>query len=69
MSLFSENSRQIRKKQKDIDLKEAELDDFIKTSWNDLNELVHRGISLPSPNEFVNNGNGLIGNQKTYLIE
>lgn len=69
MSLFSENSRQIRKKQKDIDLKEAELDDFIKTSWNDLNELIHRGIPLPSPNEFVNNGNGLIGNQKTYLIE
>lgn len=69
MSLFSENSRQIRKKQKDIDLKEAELDDFIKTSWNDLNELIHRGIPLPSPSEFVNNGNGLIGNQTTYLIE
>ncbi len=68
-SLFSEISRQIRKNRKDVASKEAELNDFIKTSWNDLNELVHRGIPLPSPSEFVNNGNGLIGNQKTYLIE
>lgn len=68
-SLFSEISRQIRKNREDVETKEKELDDFIKTSWNDLNELVHRGIPLPSPNEFVNNGNGLIGNQKTYLIE
>lgn len=68
-SLFSEISRQIRKNREDVETKEKELDDFIKTSWNDLNELVHRGIPLPSPNEFINNGNGLIGNQKTYLIE
>lgn len=68
-SLFSEISRQIRKNREDVSDKEAELDDFIKTSWNDLNELVHKGISLPSPSEFVNNGNGLIGNQKAYLIE
>lgn len=69
MSLFSENRRQIRKKQKDVDLKEAELADFIKTSWNDLNELTHRGIPLPSPSEFINNSNGLIANQRTCLIE
>lgn len=69
ISLFSENRRQIRKNQKDVALKEAELDDFIKTSWNDLNELALRGIALPSPSEFVNNGNGFIANQKTYLIE
>lgn len=69
ISLFSEISRQIRKKQKDVALKEAELDDFIKTSWNDLNELAHRGISLPSPSEFVNNGDGLIASQKAYSIE
>lgn len=68
-SLFSEISRQIRKNREDVAAKEEELNDFIKTSWNDLNELVHRGIPLPSPSEFVNNGNGLIGNQKTYLIE
>lgn len=68
-SLFSENRRQIRKKQKDVDLKEAELADFIKTSWNDLNELTHRGIPLPSPSEFINNSNGLIANQRTCLIE
>lgn len=68
-SLFSEISRQIRKNREGVASKEEELNDFIKTSWNDLNELVHRGIPLPSPSEFVNNGNGLIGNQKTYLIE
>ncbi len=69
ISLCSEISSQIRKNRKDVATKEEELNDFIKTSWNDLNELVHRGIPLPSPTEFVNNGNGLIGNQKTYLIE
>lgn len=68
-SLFSEISRQIRKNREGVAAKEEELNDFIKTSWNDLNELVYRGIPLPSPSEFVNNGNGLIGNQKTYLIE
>lgn len=66
---FSEIGRQIRKNRKGVAAKEEELSDFIKTSWNDLNELVHRGIPLPSPSEFVNNGNGLIGNQTTYLIE
>lgn len=69
ISWCSEISSQIRKNRKDVTTKEEELNDFIKTSWNDLNELVHRGIPLPSPTEFVNNGNGLIGNQKTYLIE
>lgn len=68
-SLFSEISRQIRKNREEVRLKEEVLNNFMEKCWNDLNELVHRGIPLPSPSEFVNNGNGLIGNQKTCLIE
>lgn len=67
ISWYSEICSQIHKKQDEIDSINTELNNFIKKSRNDL--IVYGGIFLPSLSEFVDNGNGLIANKETYLIE